>query len=37
LDDAYLMLLRLEAGGIWRISHLIWHRQSELAAKKVGE
>jgi uncharacterized protein (TIGR02246 family) len=25
LDDAYLMLLRREAGGAWRISHLIWH------------
>lgn len=24
LDDAYLMLLRLD-GGQWRISHLIWH------------
>jgi ketosteroid isomerase-like protein len=26
LDDAYLMLLRREAG-VWRISHLIWHGQ----------
>jgi ketosteroid isomerase-like protein len=28
LDDAFVMLLRLEPGGVWRISHLIWHRQS---------
>lgn len=28
LDDVYLMLLRREADGKWRISHLIWHRQS---------
>jgi len=28
LDDAYLMLLRREADGAWRISHLIWHRAS---------
>jgi uncharacterized protein (TIGR02246 family) len=27
LDDAFLMLLRLESDGAWRISHLIWHRQ----------
>jgi hypothetical protein len=27
LDDAFMMMLRLE-GGVWRISHLIWHRQS---------
>ena len=33
LDDVYLMLLRLEADGVWRISHLIWHRQSESAAR----
>jgi len=26
LDDAYLMLLRLEGDGVWRISHLMWHR-----------
>ena len=25
LNDAYLMTLRLEADGRWRISHLIWH------------
>jgi uncharacterized protein (TIGR02246 family) len=36
LDDAYLMLLRLEPGGLWKISHLIWHRQSEPAAKAHG-
>jgi ketosteroid isomerase-like protein len=28
LDDGFLMLLRLEPGGRWKISHLIWHRQS---------
>lgn len=27
LDDAYMMTLRLEADGRWRISHLIWHSQ----------
>jgi uncharacterized protein (TIGR02246 family) len=26
LDDVYVMLLRREAEGTWRISHLIWHR-----------
>ena len=26
LDDVYLMLLRREADGAWRISHLMWHR-----------
>jgi uncharacterized protein (TIGR02246 family) len=31
LDDAFVMLLRLEADGVWRISHLIWHRQSPAA------
>ena len=25
LDDVYLMLLRREKDGAWRISHLIWH------------
>lgn len=25
LDDGYLMLLRRESDGAWRISHLIWH------------
>lgn len=28
LDDVYLMLLRREKDGAWRISHLIWHRAS---------
>jgi uncharacterized protein (TIGR02246 family) len=28
LDDAFLMLLRRDAEGVWRITHLIWHRQS---------
>ena len=28
LDDAYLMLLRHEADGVWRISHLMWHRRT---------
>jgi uncharacterized protein (TIGR02246 family) len=37
LDDAYLMLLRLEADGVWRISHLMWHRQSEPAPRPAGE
>jgi len=37
LDDAYLMLLRLEAEGVWRISHLMWHRQSEPAPTPVSE
>jgi ketosteroid isomerase-like protein len=27
LNDAYLMTLRLEPDGRWRISHLIWHPQ----------
>ena len=27
LDDAYLMTLRLEPDGRWRISHLMWHPQ----------
>jgi uncharacterized protein (TIGR02246 family) len=26
LDDAYLMLLRRNTDGAWRISHLMWHR-----------
>lgn len=26
LDDIYLMLLRRDKTGAWRISHLIWHR-----------
>lgn len=28
VDDAFVMLLLLEPEGAWRISHLIWHRQS---------
>jgi ketosteroid isomerase-like protein len=28
LDDGFLMLLRLDSAGLWKISHLIWHRQS---------
>ena len=32
LDDAYVMLLRLEEDGAWRISHLMWHRQSQADA-----
>ena len=28
LDDGFLMLLRRDAGGEWKISHLMWHRQS---------
>jgi uncharacterized protein (TIGR02246 family) len=33
LDDAFIMMLRLE-GGVWRISHLIWHRQSQATARE---
>src|SRR5262245_34757705 len=29
LDDAYLMVLRLEADGRWRISRLMWHSQGK--------
>jgi ketosteroid isomerase-like protein len=36
LDDTFVMLLRLEPDGAWRISHLIWHRQSAPAAAPVG-
>lgn len=36
LDDAYIMLLRLEEDGVWRISHLMWHRQSGPAPTPVG-
>jgi len=25
LDDVYLMVLRPDTGGRWRISHLVWH------------
>lgn len=28
LDDVYMMLLRADATGRWRISHLIWHSAS---------
>jgi hypothetical protein len=28
LDDVYLMLLRRDPDGAWRISHLMWHRAS---------
>jgi len=34
LDDTYLMLLRRERGGEWRISHLMWHRASALLPAK---
>jgi uncharacterized protein (TIGR02246 family) len=27
LDDAYMMLLKIDADGKWRISHLMWHSQ----------
>ena len=27
LDDVYMMTLRLEPDGRWRISHLMWHAQ----------
>lgn len=37
LDDAFVMLLRLERDGVWRISHLIWHRQSEPAPPPLKE
>lgn len=29
LDDVYLMLLRRDEDGMWRISHLIWHRAGD--------
>jgi uncharacterized protein (TIGR02246 family) len=35
LDDAFVMLLRLEPEGVWRISHLIWHRQSDPAPRPL--
>jgi uncharacterized protein (TIGR02246 family) len=28
LKDVFVMLLRLESDGAWRISHLIWHAQN---------
>lgn len=33
LDDVYLMMLRRNQNGVWRISHLIWHRASSPPAK----
>ena len=27
LDDAYVMVLRRESDGAWRIAQLIWHSQ----------
>jgi uncharacterized protein (TIGR02246 family) len=36
LDDAFVMLLRREPDGAWRISHLIWHRQSQPAPSPPG-
>ena len=33
LDDVYLMILRRNRKGVWRISHLIWHRASSPPAK----
>ncbi|HET7295454.1 MAG TPA: nuclear transport factor 2 family protein [Vicinamibacteria bacterium] len=37
LDDAFIMVLRLESASTWRISHLIWHRQSQTAPGPSGE
>ena len=37
LDDVFVMLLRLEPDRVWRISHLIWHRQSEPAPAPARE
>lgn len=34
LDDAYLMLLRRDENGRWRISHLMWHAASAQAARE---
>ena len=34
LDDSFIILLRLEPDGVWRISHLIWHRQSAQHMKR---
>jgi uncharacterized protein (TIGR02246 family) len=31
LDDVYLMVLRREAGGDWKISRLMWHAASAAA------
>lgn len=32
VDDAYVMLLRRDGDGAWRISHLMWHRRSPAPA-----
>jgi ketosteroid isomerase-like protein len=37
LDDAFLMVLRLESAGEWRISHLIWHRQGQAEPRRLEE
>ena len=37
LDDDFLMLLRLDPAGAWRISHLIWHRASAPPAEPRSE
>ncbi len=37
LDDVFVMMLRLEPEGVWRISHLIWHRRSDPAPTPSGE
>jgi uncharacterized protein (TIGR02246 family) len=37
LDDVFVMLLRRESDGVWRISHLIWHRQSAAAPSPSGK
>src|SRR5262245_22388577 len=37
LDDAFVIVLRLESAGMWRISHLIWHRQSQAAPRPPEE
>lgn len=34
LDDAYLMVLRRDTDGRWRISRLMWHRASALPPKE---
>ena len=36
LDDAYLMVLRREPDGEWRISHLMWHRAAAPGRKDAG-
>jgi uncharacterized protein (TIGR02246 family) len=37
LDDVFLMVLRLESAGEWRISHLIWHRQGQAEPRRLVE